>query len=88
MKNRGYNTHRLHPEADNPREVAFAEAWEEHNERGALRQILNKERHQELTETEVKVAATIIQWLGSNCGMWFLRDIAANNEEIKKYINS
>ena len=88
MKHQGYNLHRLNPEAGNPREVVFAKAWNKHNQFGALRQILNKKFTEELTEEEIKVAATVIQWLGSNCGMWFLRGIVKDNKEIRDLINS
>lgn len=33
-----------------------------------------RQEYHKLTKDEKMVAATIIQWLGTNCGRWFLRD--------------
>lgn len=89
MNHEGINKHRLNPEAGNPREVVFAKAWEKANkEANYLRLILGKGREGYLLESEIQVAATVIQWLGSNCGMWFLRDIIKDNKEIRELVNS
>jgi len=79
---RGLYPERLKPEAENPREVAFAEQWQrENDERGitptyygcTLDQLL-KRRADEKT---IKEVATIIQWLGSNVGFSFLGEALA-----------
>lgn len=70
----------------NPTEKAFADKWQEENEarpsinygHGILQDLFMKGGHfnakcvHEVTPSERYVAATAIQWLGSNCGMSFL----------------
>lgn len=72
----------------NEREKAFSEVWKKENKQRAgynygngILQDLFMERHQFNIEShfDIKaehrfVAATIIQWLGSNCGMGFLHE--------------
>lgn len=89
----GLHTSRLRPEAQNPREVAFAEQWVKEDEQYLLTHLfrvpctkddpecVNPKDHLwnfgfyykaplgEPTERDRIVAATLIQWLGSNCGM-------------------
>lgn len=86
IKHEGFHTRRLSPEADNPREVAFAEQWKQENDDNQLllRLLLGpeenplspfggkRERFAEVTQENASVAATIAQWLGSNIGMSFL----------------
>lgn len=67
----GYWTRRLAPEQGNPREVAFAEQWAREHEHHDLLAILLAESP---TEEERHAVATVIQWLGSNVGMSFLRE--------------
>jgi hypothetical protein len=67
----GLHADRLAPEQNNPREVAFAELWQHEQLTHLLDQLLGLKR--ELTQRECTVAATVIQWLGSNVGMNFLR---------------
>lgn len=78
---------RLKKEQMNSREVAFAERWQiEQNEGRILAWLLTAhkpERQQppfyspplprETTKRERQVAATVIQWLGSNVGFSFLQ---------------
>lgn len=84
LKNVGYNAHRLHKDLGNEREIIFAKAWDEHLKysTSALANILGKENYSQLTDEDIKISATIIQWLGSNCGVWFLRDILMENKNI------
>lgn len=75
MKHQGLHTNRLTKAADNPREVAFAEEWEKENSsafhnRPTLEYLLGMPAG----IRDTTVAATIVQWLGSNVGMSFLRN--------------
>jgi len=78
MRNEGKNIHRLH---DNPLEKKFAEAWKEMNRnghRGTLEYLLAEDPNwpkDEVTSRDRMVAATVIQWLGSNVGQYFLEQI-------------
>lgn len=72
-------------------EKAFAEAWSKRNDKpagsavGYLAQIMNPasaewsltDEHQVLTWRDCLVAATVIQWLGSNGGAAFLEEVLA-----------
>lgn len=74
------------------RERAFAERWKLENDRyrATLLSLLHSEMSTsgigfpaqvqtgELTQDEATVAATVIQWLGTNCGFDFVR-IALEN---------
>ncbi len=75
-KHRGHSRHRL---KDNPKEAAFAEAWEEMCDRGHLETLLSddggKTPAYDVTERDAMIAATVIQWLGSPVGQSFLRDL-------------
>ena len=69
-------------EQNNPREVAFSEAWKAENcaeYRMAERLIPN------CTERDAIVAATIIQWLGSNLGMSFLCEVFRESPETRRW---
>lgn len=80
MKNKGLSQHRF---KKNPLEKKFAEAWEKintikRNGDNTLDYLLaeNVNRPQgEITERDRVVAATIIQWLGSPVGQYFLKDV-------------
>lgn len=75
ITHRGIHSQRL--TSDNPREVAFAEQWEQENIprehsmyfHGSLLDVLLKSKASQQTATNV---ATVIQWLGSNVGFSFL----------------
>lgn len=70
----------------NPREEAFARIWEKENEPRAQgpclawllhakpceNSIFGEATDRPLTQEEVTVSATVIQWLGSNVGWCFL----------------
>ncbi len=85
MKHVGLSAHRLSKEANNPREVAFSEQWKEENQGGAGGNLL-----QSLVpladQRDATVAATIIQWLGSNVGMCFLLDVIMKSPDVQKLI--
>lgn len=56
--------------------------WEEMCDRGHLEWLLGKsEQAQDVTERDAQIAATIIQWLGSPVGQWFLRDLGYEKVE-------
>ena len=83
MKHEGFSKHRLHPDADNVREVQFAEAWVEENKvRGTLQHLIPR-----CEERDAQVAATIIQWLGSNVGNSFLSKVIDGSPEIRKSLD-
>lgn len=69
---RGLNTHRL---ASNPVERQVAELWAVQGDRGrTLDRILASDCP---TDHDCKIAATVIQWLGSPVGQGFVRALAA-----------
>lgn len=92
----GLHERRLKPEADNPREVAWFEAWKkEHACHDTMYQLMTVPcekgtpgsweafgfiggiYHRPLAETtdrDRQVASTVLQWLGSNCGMCVVSD--------------
>ncbi|MFZ2763589.1 MAG: hypothetical protein WAX80_00915 [Minisyncoccia bacterium] len=59
-------------------ELIFASRWmERNNERGGhfLTNLLNHNGHdesQDTTQRDARVSATVVQWLGTNCGFSFL----------------
>lgn len=69
MKNVGNQANRL-SDPINYREAAFAELWDELCERGQLEYLLAQ-----ISGRDRMVAATVIQWLGSNCGQYFLKQV-------------
>lgn len=79
LKHEGYNRSRL---STNPRERIFAEHWLAENTEtiisldsgSTLGHMLNKYGcySKSLTQKDCAVAATVIQWLGSEVGMNFL----------------
>jgi hypothetical protein len=84
-KHEGKYLYRLSPQAGNPREVAFSELWTwENTERpglrnGVLEYLLGDGHHpvslfedQPFDRHAAMVAATVVQWLGSEVGFSFL----------------
>ncbi len=74
---------------DNPREVSFARAWHYANARytHTLEYLLGKPNEQAVvSDRDRMVAATVIQWLGSNVGMSFLEDVIQSCPEISTWI--
>lgn len=79
----GKSSNRLHPDADNPREVAFAVEWTRAQvESRQLAWLLGKN----FTDRDAEVAATVIQWLGSNVGMCFLEKVIKREPKIKEWL--
>lgn len=70
-------------------ELLFFEAWKAANERvrginggrGTLEILL--EELGPITQRDMDVASTVIQWLGTNCGGAFLRDVERQIERIR-----
>ena len=87
----GISKRRLHPEAGNPCEVAFARAWLEdlRVQPTRLDWLLHpgdtRPTHTSLPH-EHAVAATIIQWLGSPVGQSFLLDVVNSCPPLKTTI--
>ena len=96
LKHEGMNLNRLTKEADNPREVVFAEMWKRENSRrrmSLLAWILKDwvkdpcgRDANEVSQHDATVAATVIQWLGTNVGASFLTDVINAPPELKDYI--
>ncbi len=89
LKHEGLHSRRLEPSQNNPREVAFSEQWKHENEVSHVLGVLLSRQEgghpfMPFTGTHVQlapcdqhaasVAATVIQWLGSNVGMCFLEE--------------
>ena len=93
MKNKGKSQHRFSRE---PLEKRFAETWEaEDNAYNILEYILsdNPNEREPVAQHHREVAATVIQWLGSPCGMAFLSQVLKFEEfkkekELKSHIRS
>lgn len=82
----GFHSNRLHPDADNPREVAFAEQWAKINHRHLSRPQLEYLIPDNFTERDAQVAATVIQWLGTNVGMSFIRDVMEREPKVATWL--
>lgn len=85
MKHVGFDKRRLSRKADNPREVAFARQWVKENTRVGSTNILIA-LIPDATQRDATVAATIAQWLGSNCGMAFLGEVIHRSPEVRMYL--
>ena len=74
IKHEGLHTHRLKRE---PLEKAFAEAWIEECERSRTLDFLMCTGDQLLpsTQEQATVAATVVQWLGSPFGFFFVGEV-------------
>ena len=85
MKHEGLFKHRLSREANNPREAAFAKQWHQENNEKENRRLLNN-LVPIRTQRDATVAATVIQWLGSDVGMGFLRDVIKACPEVREHL--
>jgi hypothetical protein len=87
IKHEGLNKHRLSRE---PLEKIYARKWAEANDRrpgmphGTLQYLLGDDNRplDELDQRDAEVAATVIQWLGSPVGQFFVAD-ALREYELK-----
>lgn len=85
LKHQGIHFERLNPTLNNPREVAFAEQWRiEQSQGNVLHHLIGRCPTQE----EATVAATVIQWLGSNVGMSFIEEACGREPKLKSYLKS
>lgn len=75
----GLHVRRLMPEAGNEREITFAIEWHDFLSRNDFEHLVPH-----YTERDAEVAATIIQWLGSNVGMSFLRKVVEKNIKVRE----
>lgn len=92
-KHVGLADYRLNPQQENLREIAFAEQWQLENDQGrVLRHLLNplyfKGTLPDVTDRDIQVAATVIQWLGSNVGMSFLEEVIKKSPEVKQRLKN
>lgn len=80
-RNVGIHSYRLKRDQNNPREVAFADQWELENQQGdiMMRLMGNGARNTQPTPEQVTTAATVVQWLGSNVGTSFIREVIKRN---------
>ncbi len=83
--NTGFYASRLERDQCNPREVAFAKEWDRiNNPKDYSVTTARACIIPEITERDMQVAATVIQWLGSNVGMGFIRDVAKKSPEVSQ----
>lgn len=78
LRHVGLAKHRL--KEDNPREVAFTKVWKRENKNSYRLLTLIKDASQR----DADVAATIIQWLGSNVGIAFLNSVIKASPEVRR----
>ena len=86
IKHDGLFANRLSKEADNPREVTFAKLWSEENNAKERRHLLSQLLQDKVTQRDAQVAATVVQWLGSNVGMSFLDAACRRNPAIRTWL--
>lgn len=78
----GNSLHRLN---SSPEEKRFAQAWADRQRDDDLLAYLmgdGKLKVKSLTDEDRKVAATVVQWLGSPVGQNFLRDLGYEKERV------
>ena len=85
MNHSGLHAYRLKPEQGNPREVAFAEQWEIENNQGNVLDWLcgDGSKKSVASMRDIVIAATVVQWLGSNVGISFIQEAAKRSPELK-----
>jgi hypothetical protein len=82
----GFSANRLRPDANNPREVAFVDAWNKENLPNHQGFSLLNHLIPNCTDRDRKVAVTMIQWLGSGVGTSFLCDVINESPELRQFI--
>lgn len=84
LKHQGMHSWRLQPWSANPREVAFIRQWRvEQRNYSLLKKLVP-----DATQRDATVAATVIQWLGSNVGLSFISDVLRNSPESARHIRA
>lgn len=64
------------------REATFAAKWKERVAGGILTHLISEY----VTDNQAEIAATVVQWLGSDVGLSFLRECVKANPNIKQYL--
>jgi len=77
LKHVGFSSHRL---IYNPVEKLFVTHWRKEVERGLLKNLIEDP----ITQRDASVAATIVQWLGSEVGSGFLLDVYIESPEFRE----
>lgn len=78
----GLHSGRLLPNRNNTRERVFADQWRlENSQYDTLRKLLPG-----YSQRDATVAATIVQWLGSNCGLAFLTNTMERSTELRGWL--
>ena len=78
---------------DNPREKLYATEWEKlqltpwgkESFKGTIDYLLAEDANRpcfEVTDRDAEVAATVIQWLGSPVGQYWLKEVQAQAEKL------
>jgi hypothetical protein len=83
-----YHPHRL-DDPINIREKMFYEEWRKiasNTLAYLLSDEINVPDYENLSQRDLEVAATLIQWLGSNCGQAFLRETQAKADKVWRKI--
>lgn len=76
----GMSNNRLHE--GNPREAAFIAQWRKEQKDGdILRHLIGP-----YTARDAQVAATVIQWLGSNVGICFIEETIRRSAHMKEWL--
>ena len=85
----GLDARRLDPEQNNPYEIALHDAWVEENAAYDRDDLLEKLFPEEtITYRDKKIAATVIQWLGTNCGRGYLDRARSKMKNIRGKIET
>lgn len=81
----GMQGHRLLDRERNAEEVKIAGAWQKVNDEGAVLGYLLGDGRTPVTPTprDVAVAATVVQWLGSEIGQGFLRALGYSSKRMR-----
>jgi hypothetical protein len=87
MKGRSHNLHRL-KDPINYKEDVFLKIWRKNynNSVPTLMYLLGEGNtpSYDISDRDKEVAETVIQWLGSNCGQYFLKEVEEKIKQIEK----
>ena len=85
----GFHRDRLGSKAGNPREVALMRQWWLVNNGDGFHlrtPLLSHLIGEKFSDRDAQVAATVIQWLGTNVGMSFIEDVVMACPEFKPVV--
>jgi len=86
LEHKGYDDHRLSDNLRNESEITLAHHWVKRNtdngKYGFLKYLIP-----EPTQRDAKVAATIIQWLGTNIGLAFLSEAVRESTQLSNFLS-